>query len=187
MHMQSTGNYLPQMIGMVVALAIRELLSRALRLFKGRGKANIKDPIPWIWSLSILLYVIQFWWTLPRTDLSGIDFFKFTLVFMNPAVIFAACVYVLPDEVTNLRDYFDEHARELLIICGVAIAYASLMNVWIDGEPFHSDENRFRLAAVSWIGLAAVFARCRPFQYFTAISLLAMLGIYIYKFTLHPA
>ena len=178
--MQSS-NYLQQMMGFVVALALRELLSRTLRLLKG-GK--LKNPVPWIWSATLLLYIMQFWWALHETNFLNFTFPKFLLMFTNCTLILCACTYILPDDDKELDQYFEKHFRGFLLLCALSIAFAAPANVVIDGESWISPKNIFRSIGVGAILITAGYTHKPWVQKVMAVGLLLTMGVYIGVFSL---
>lgn len=101
-------------IGMVLGLSITRLLSGFARIVQHPGR----ERVYWVhlgWALSILLFVINFWWWEFRlSGLGRLDFELFVFVLFYASLFYFLCALLFPDDMRDyagFEDYFMSRRR----------------------------------------------------------------------------
>ena len=96
-------------IGTVLGLSITRLLGGFVRLVQHPGREKL-DVVHLGWSVSILLFVINFWWwEFGLSELGALDFRLFVFVIFYASLFYFLCALLFPDDMKDyagFQDYF---------------------------------------------------------------------------------
>jgi hypothetical protein len=99
------------LISIVTGLGLTELLLTFYRLVRDR-RSVAWDPLPLVWSLLILIAVVNFWWGIRAimADASDWTTGDFMLSMISPIFLFLACAAALPsgDRRIDMRASYDD-------------------------------------------------------------------------------
>jgi len=116
-------SYLSVLLSVILGLAIQQVLLGYRALALARGRVRWYGP-PLIWSVLIILLVVQHWWaSFGLARLSGWSFVQFASTLVETALLYMMAALVLPDiradAETDLRDHY---YREAPLFFGVGVA-----------------------------------------------------------------
>jgi hypothetical protein len=169
-------------IGMVVSLSLARLLTGLASFVQHPGKTRVY----WIhlgWVLSLLLFLLHFWWWEFRLQaLTVLDFAVYLFLIGFASLFFFLCVLLFPasmEEYGGYEDYF--MSRKGWFFAFLALAYAvDLADTAIKGRPyFESFGYEYPLRNVAYIvlcGIAALTASRRFHATFVSLGLVYQLS-----------
>ncbi|MES2137734.1 MAG: hypothetical protein V4502_11835 [Pseudomonadota bacterium] len=112
------------LISIVTGLGLSELLLTFYRLVRDRRNVTW-DPLSLVWSLLILIAVVNFWWGIRAIMAGASDWTTgdFMLSMISPIFLFLACAAALPStkaaERTDMRAlYADQRTAFLIFFLG---------------------------------------------------------------------
>ncbi|RZA28632.1 MAG: hypothetical protein EOP02_06840 [Proteobacteria bacterium] len=176
------------LLGMIVGLGLTHLLQNlALMIERPRHK-----QVYWVhlvWSLSVFLYLLSFWWWEFRlAHLQAWNFNLYLFVTLYALLLYLLCAIVFPKDVSDYADwetYF--FARKSWFFSLLAMAYAAdLVDTFIKGHDYFSSfgwEMPVRSAAYVILSLVAIATSNRTFHAtFAVVGLLYQLAFIVRQF-----
>lgn len=169
-------------IGMVVSLSLARLLTGLASFVQHPGKTRVY----WVhlgWVLSMLLFLLHFWWWEFRLQaLTFLDFGVYLFLIGFACLFFFLCVLLFPvsmEEYSGYEDYF--MSRKGWFFGFLALAYAvDLADTAIKGRPyFESFGYEYPVRNVVYIvlcGIAAFTVNRRFHATFVSLGLLYQLS-----------
>jgi hypothetical protein len=171
-------------LSMVLGLSVTRQLLGLVTVFRIRRQPRT-DWVPLIWSLSLLLTQLEYWWALNGLPLTRPDysFIDFVCLVTLTLMLFLAAALLLPsrpeDEGMGLRAYFESEGRFALLAMAAFTGLAFLANLFFFGAPLLS---LWALLDIPLLALLVLgfFARSRMAQTVVAGAYLPLLLIDIW-------
>lgn len=160
--MNDAFNYVAVLVSIIIGLAA----TRMLRAMSEMLQVANRSRIYWIhvmWTLTIFMEVLLFWWVLYRwhytTDWT---FFLFVWVTVPSILIYLASAILFPGEIENSgspdwRDYYYKNRRSFFLIFG-AIAPLDIVDTLLKGKQHFLNQGVPYLAFVALWGFGCLIA-----------------------------
>jgi hypothetical protein len=184
-------SHLSVLISIVLGLGLSHLLSRIGELFQARAAHGDQVRIYWVqmaWVIIVLLAHVQLWWALYlwTERLESASFFDFILVLLGPVTLFLASRIVLPDLEDNptvdLKAYFHAIRPWFFTVLALYPVVAAITEFAV--EDWNLRPSRLMQLALSAIVLPGAFVRSEQFHRALVLVILAMMLVFITRFTL---
>jgi len=128
-------------LSIILGLGITHLLSSAVRIVIARKRVRL-DWIPFTWAFCIFALHLQYWWAIYELNTIHTEWtLGFFLSFIAAAVLlYVAAHFILSDHgenVTDMRDVFQEHGKYALLLLSVYVGCGFVINwVYFNNFPF---------------------------------------------------
>jgi hypothetical protein len=172
-------NYLAVLISIVLGLGITQLLSGVGRLLQGRRRVRLYWPtLAWVGLL--LVIQVQTWWAMfGLRTLRSWTFFGFSLVLLQPIVLYLLAALALPDassETVDLREHYYDHSRWFFGLTVLLLAVSLTRDRVITGSlPGPLNLAMHGLLFLGW-GIAALTQRETYHRWLVAYTAVLMIG-----------
>jgi hypothetical protein len=133
--------YLSVLLSIILGLAIAEVLQGYRALLISRGKVKLYGP-PLIWSATMLLLAIHFWWaSFGLAKRENWDFTAFSAVLMQTVMLFMGASLLLPTkhsgETIDLRAHYYREAGPFFSFGLLFIIFGFLKDWLLDQRIVH--------------------------------------------------
>lgn len=153
--------YLSVLVSIVLGLGITQLLVGFARWLTHRGRYRVYSPAI-AWAAFLLLLHIQTWWSMyGMRQYSNWNFLQFSVVLLQPIVLFLLAAIVLPGaDATHddLREYFRYQRKWFFSLLLSLVGISLLKDLVRDTLPaplnlgFHAVFASLSLAGLAWAG-----------------------------------
>lgn len=153
-------------LSMVLGLGVTRLLLGLITVFRIRRQARL-DWVPLVWSLSLFLTQLEYWWAINQLPASrpSFSFLDFVSLVILTLALFAASALLLPsrpeDEAMELRKYFEVEGRYALLAMAIFSGLGFLANLVFFDAPLIALWSLLDLPIMALL-LAGFFAKSRP-------------------------
>ncbi len=118
-------SYLSVLLSIILGLAVQQILQGYRALILARARVRY-DWVPLVWSVLILLIVVQHWWaSFGLAERAEWRFADFLVTLLVTALIYMMAAIVLPDvpadKPTDLSEHFGRERKALFGLFGAAI------------------------------------------------------------------
>jgi hypothetical protein len=179
-------DYSGVIIGIVVGMALAQILSGYAAIFKKRNRISGYWPVHG-WSAILFLLNLQFWWNYYGWDPLG-NLTLFFLLLSFPLSLFFASAIITPDVGTDSKEKFDMRAeyfksiKLFLLICIVGMALAQFLDIKMLHASWRDPECYPRYAAIVLLALLLKF-RSDLFHKISVVVLFMLVLVYCVYFT----
>jgi len=166
------------LLGMIVGLGLTHVLQKLARIVAHPRRKRVYW-VHLLWALSVLLFLLHFWWWEFRLAALGQWTFNLYLFVAAYALLFyLLCVFILPDDLddyTDYRDYF--YSRRRWFFGVLALIYVvDFADTLIKGEQYlHSFGTEYLLRNILHVGACLIAMTTTSARFHAAFVVVALL------------
>jgi hypothetical protein len=173
------SSYWTTLVSIIIGLGLADVLVNFHRLLTERDRVRW-DALPLIWTLSVLLLLLNYWWALAlNRDGAGSaqTAAEFGLAATVPILLFLVCASALPRKLPTegVLDMRAEWERQRTLFAALFLLY--MASNWIVAIVVYGgvgwDLQTVLRAVVSVLVATLLFVRSRPWNWIVALVVLA--------------
>lgn len=173
-------SYLSVLLSIILGLAITQLLTGFRGIVLARTRVRLYAPSV-LWAVLLIVINVQAWWAMFQMRLRAAwTFGGFTIVLLEPVVLYLMAALVLPDfppgETTDLRAHYFDH-RRIFFALGTVLPTVSLCkDLVLTGRLTSGGNLVFHLGFIALALVAMVVKRERYHQALAPFMLVVFLA-----------
>jgi hypothetical protein len=179
-------SYLSVLLSIILGLAIQQVLQGYRALILSRRRIHFY-PLPLIWSVLLLIIVVQHWWaSFGLADRAEWSFADFATTLVLTSLIYMLSAVVLPDvpenEPLDLEAHYYREAQAFFLLLGAAVGWSLLRELMLEERLPERDNLLFHLLFLTVAALGIATRRERVHQAIAAVMSAALLAYVVLLF-----